>query len=336
MKNKINTFKLRQWLAKTKRLSLEQKRHFLGNFDELNPSQLQELYAFSKTKKSDEPTKVIDTYVGKKIKGLVKIILIFSIPILIWNTYSTPYGISILSFPGSIWQTRQSLNLLKKELPSYHDLVINNIDILSFKYIEVSGRHDGYAQMTDDGIIKVSLLTQHKVTPPYLAGALVHEACHGKQFHDKRINMRASLEKEPRQKIEHECLLLQIHTMETLKDDPSTIKYFKNTGHGTGIYGDTWLSAWKGGDTSMGLMDLLPKDKRTEWNVPGFEKDGIKKTKESKKREENIDNKDKAEENPNNKTKSIESSKESESLIKDETPITNKEYEDPKEKIDDI
>ncbi len=165
----------------------------------------------------------------------------------------------------------------KNKAPHYHNLVINNIDILSFKYIEVSSGHDAYAEMTDNGKIKVSLLTQHVLKPSYLAGELVHEACHGKQFHDKRINMQRKEEDEPRQKIEHECLLLQIDTMEILKNNPKTIEYFKKTGKGSGIYGDNWQKTWIGGDTSMGLMELLPEEKRIQWKVPGFIKNENKK-----------------------------------------------------------
>lgn len=270
--SKINVFKLRQWITKTKNLTLDQKRYFLGNFEQLNQSQIQELYDFSiQPERKKEADKFIDSPRGKKIKLLLKIGGYLGAFALVWSLYASPSGISVRAFPGSVWVTRVALNELQEKMPRYYDLVKNNIDILDFEYIVVSGRFDGYAQELENGDIKVSLLTQHKLKSSYLAGELVHEACHGKQFHDKRINMRGTNEQESRQKIEHECLLLQIHTMEVLKDEPSTIKYFKATGRGTGPYGDTWMKSWKDGDTSNGLMELLPQEKRVEWNVPGFE-----------------------------------------------------------------
>lgn len=205
--------------------------------------------------------------------GKVSLIPLFLLVLGWWVMLSG--GISIYAFPGMAWQARKALSALEDKAPQYYKLVTDNVDTLRFEYIEQTGSlgRGGYARQERNKKVEIIILIDQAKDLPLLASTMVHKACHGKQFHDGRIEYweRSPLA-ENRQKVEHECLLLGLDVLEILNGDPRDYEYYKSIGTGSGNYGDSWKKEWDGKDTTNGLIDLL-SPKYREWY---FDREGKK------------------------------------------------------------
>ena len=264
---------LRIWFLDTDKISVKDKRIIFSNWDKYS---LKQLYSIREKYKWTEEIKEKK----KKDKGSMSIIFSFFsfiynffttstifkylfIPILLitfWMIYSSPSWVKINWYPWEVWKIRKALSILEDKEPEFYKLVVENTDIINVDDMEIP--MNKWAHAVEVGWNKTMRIFRPKdISISYLTSVLVHEACHLHQF---KYNRFAS---ESHQKLENECTYLWIYIIEDLfPSEIYEIEYFKKVAEENNWHWwDWWKDAWKWGDTTKWLSDLLPADKLEEY-----------------------------------------------------------------------
>lgn len=274
----IDVFDLRTQIVNSSSFNLNEKRKILPELNNLSEEEKYALLQKIKEHTNKEHVQKSSNFfisffnIFKNIfmifhnyfydKFILKYFFFVTLIISSWFIYTSPGWIQVYAFPKDVWKIRHSLSLIKKQLPEYYTLVINNTDKIVLDDDRPDWSWGHFSNFFNKRYTYVKYINRNSHIR--LSGLLVHEACHGNQDKMNRLGS------ENHQKLENECTYLWIYTMEILGknsiiSDNSALQFLHETASSkTWHWWSDWKKEWNQWDTSQWMMNLLPKEKIRE------------------------------------------------------------------------